>query len=66
MNVIKQLSAILFLLVFSTGAIAQTENPGYNPELAAALKGNDNGMKKYMFAILKTGTERIQQPIKLL
>ena len=47
---------ILLLLLFSTFCFAQQTNPEYDEALAKSLKGNDNGMKAYVFCILKTGS----------
>ncbi len=33
-----------------------TDNPNYDKDLAEKLKGDDYGMKSYMFVVLKTGT----------
>ncbi|WP_430404567.1 DUF6265 family protein [Fluviicola sp.] len=33
-----------------------TDNPNFNSDLAEKLKGDDYGMKKYVFVALKTGT----------
>lgn len=52
----KKLFLFLCLSVFSCYLYAQTPNPKYDAALAAKLKGNENGMKKYYLAILKTGS----------
>lgn len=52
---------MLCIVFISTFASAQTStkvaqlNPSYDAELAKKLGGNDNGMKSYILAILKTG-----------
>ena len=59
----KSLNAIFLTLVFafslSFTAFAQTAKPAenlkYDAELAKKLGGSDNGMKSYVFVILKTG-----------
>lgn len=55
--------ALLVICLLSLSAVANSqndkqkkENPKYDAALAKSLKGNDNGMKKYCLAILKTGT----------
>src|SRR5688572_23104306 len=60
----------LFFCCFAFAASAQTANPNYDKALADKLGGNDNGMKKYVLAILKTGAntttdkEKINQAFK--
>jgi uncharacterized protein len=49
------LSASIFLL-FGCIAIAQTPNPDYDSTLAQKLEADDYGMKSYVLAILKTGS----------
>lgn len=51
----KLLTACCFLLAH-TFVFGQNLNEEYDAALAAKLKGNDNGMKSYVFVILKTGT----------
>lgn len=46
---------ILVAFLFFLNANAQ-EAPKYNETLAKSLKADDYGMKKYVFCILKTGT----------
>lgn len=50
----KYLLSIAFSLCFSFGS-AQT-NPSYDAALARKLDADDYGMKQYVLAILKTGT----------
>lgn len=55
-NAMKKL---LFILVFTFSAnllSAQEVNPSYDAKLAKELGGNDNGMKTYIFCLLKTGS----------
>jgi uncharacterized protein YciI len=47
-------SFLACLFVVAT-VFAQKPNPGYDKKLADSLGGNDNGMKKYVLVILKTG-----------
>ncbi len=44
---------IIFSIISTTG---QTINPNYDAELAKKLGADDYGMKKYVFVILKTGS----------
>lgn len=47
------LSAIIFSVVLTMG---QNANPNYDAELAEKLGADDYGMKKFVFVILKTGS----------
>lgn len=54
--------AMLCCVVLATG---QTTNPNYDPELAGKLGADDYGMKKFVFVILKTGSnESIDKAFK--
>lgn len=53
MRFLLSLSICMFLVSVT---MAQTANPNYDPELAAKLGADDYGMKKFVFVILKTGT----------
>lgn len=44
------------LLLLSTLGFAQETNPEYDEALAKSLNATDNGMKAYVFCILKTGS----------
>jgi len=46
-------------------ANAQTENPNYDSKLAASLGGDDYGMKMYILAILKAGSNKTTDKDKL-
>ena len=53
---------VLILAIIGSAAIGtfaqkseKPANPGYDAELAKKLGGDDNGMKSYVFVILKTG-----------
>ncbi len=50
---------LIFMMSLSFTAFAQTAKPAatpkYDAELAKKLGGSDNGMKSYVFVILKTG-----------
>jgi uncharacterized protein len=48
---------ITFCLLFAAGLVnSQNINPAYDSTLAAALGADDYGMKRYVLAILKTGS----------
>jgi uncharacterized protein YciI len=51
----KTLFYILFTLLLFVNSSAQ-ESPKYDENLAKSLHSDDYGMKKYVFCILKTGT----------
>jgi len=44
------------LMFFSAIAYAQNENPNYDSQLAEKYGADDYGMKKFIFVILKTGS----------
>lgn len=46
---------LIFLLSLSCSVFSQEKNT-YDEKLAKALGGNDNGMKTYVFCLLKTGS----------
>ena len=46
----------LFLLLLSCAAFAQETNTTYDEKLAKELGGDPNGMKTYVFCLLKTGS----------
>ena len=52
----KPVLSISIFLLFSCIAIAQTPNPDYDSTLAQKLGADDYGMKSYVLAILKTGS----------
>ena len=56
----KFLLMILTICCCSYTAIGQTDNPKYDKNLADTLGGDDYGMKTYMFVILKTGPNKIE------
>jgi uncharacterized protein YciI len=56
LNALVILSAVIvFTGVSSAQSTAQPKTPAYDAELAKKLGGNENGMKSYVFVILKTG-----------
>ncbi|UGQ47080.1 YciI family protein [Massilia endophytica] len=54
----KKLCATLLLAATSFMAQAQTA-PVYDAELAKSLGGSDQGMRRYVFVILRTGPNKI-------
>jgi len=56
----KQFFAIVILLAFSIGAGAQNNTQVYDSVLAKKLGADDNGMKSYIFVILKTGPNKME------
>ncbi|MBA9072506.1 uncharacterized protein YciI [Flavobacterium gossypii] len=60
----KRIILILFLAFFFK-TNAQTENTKYDNTLAESLGGDDYGMKMYILAILKTGTNKTEDKEKL-
>ena len=60
----KKLLLILMFACFFK-ANAQTENPKYDSKLAESLGGDDYGMKMYVLAILKTGSNNTADKEKL-
>src|SRR6185503_7881141 len=56
---------LIFLFLLNASAIAQNDNPKYDKTLADSLGADEFGMKSYMFVILKTGTNKIDDKEKL-
>jgi uncharacterized protein YciI len=52
----KTLITFSLFLCTTISVLAQNDNPNYDTELAAELGADDYGMKSYVLAILKTGT----------
>jgi uncharacterized protein YciI len=52
----KYLIPFLILILFFQSVSSQNTNPNYDAELAKKLGADDYGMKKFVFVILKTGT----------
>lgn len=52
----KTLITLLIALFMATSSFGQTINPKYDSLLAKKLGADDYGMKKYVFVILKTGS----------
>ena len=53
------LSAILLAAVACTAQAQLQKPPAYDAELAKSLGGNDNGMRKYVFVVLRTGPNKV-------
>ena len=54
------------VLLAASALSAQADNPapaqapvGYDAELAKSLGGNDNGMRRYVFVVLRTGPNKV-------
>lgn len=56
----KKIIITSVLVLFSFGANSQSDNPAYDKTLADSLGGDDYGMKPYVLAILKTGTNKTE------
>ncbi len=52
----KTIITLLILVFATTTAMAQKTNPDYDADLAEKLGADEYGMKKYIFVILKTGS----------
>ncbi|WP_299819157.1 YciI family protein [uncultured Pontibacter sp.] len=61
----KYILALAILCCFSFTANAQVQNPTYNKPLADSLGADDYGMKQYVLAILKTGSNTTTDKEKL-
>lgn len=48
----------LYSLIFVVALFAQKPNPNYDADLAKKLGADDYGMKKFVFVILKTGSNQ--------
>lgn len=55
----KPLLTLILLFIFSISIHAQSNNEQYDKALADSLGADDYGMKQYVFVILKTGTNKI-------
>lgn len=47
---------LLLLLSFSTTLFSQEKESNYDEKLAKSMNADDRGMKKYVFCLLKTGS----------
>lgn len=59
------LAALTSLLLLSSSTHAQSANNTYDSVLAKKLGGDDYGMKKYIFVMLKTGTATETDTLKV-
>jgi uncharacterized protein YciI len=53
------LSAILLAAMACTAQAQVQKPPAYDAEPAKSLGGNDNGMRKYVFVVLRTGPNKV-------
>ena len=58
---VKKIRATCFLLICGLWASTQSVNSTYDKELADSLGADDYGMKRYVLAILKTGTATVPE-----
>lgn len=56
----NNLLILAFSLFCAINVSAQSDSPKYNKTLADSLKGDEYGMKSYVFVILKTGSSKIE------
>jgi uncharacterized protein YciI len=66
MRTIRPFTIAALALVLSVQMQAQAQNPTsaqgrptYDAELARSLGGNENGMRKYVFVVLRTGPNKV-------
>jgi uncharacterized protein YciI len=59
---IKNLLVVL-LVIASVNCFAQSKNPQYDAQLAQKLGADEYGMKAYVMAFLKVGTNRPKDPV---
>jgi uncharacterized protein YciI len=52
----KKIILLLVLLSFNVELFSQEMSSAYDEKLAKSLNADDRGMKKYVFCLLKTGT----------
>lgn len=55
-NPMQKLLCLLLFTLVSNFLSAQEPNPDYDAKLAKELGGDENGMKTYVFCLLKTGS----------
>jgi uncharacterized protein len=56
LDIMKTILTLLAIILWVTSSFGQKTNPNYDSTLAAKLGADDYGMKKYVFVILKTGS----------
>jgi uncharacterized protein YciI len=59
----KAFVTILAIILSATSTMGQKFNPNYDSTLASKLGADDYGMKKYVFVILKTGSNETTDKI---
>jgi uncharacterized protein YciI len=59
----KTFVTLLAVILSVTASMAQKTNPNYDSDLATKLGADDYGMKKYIFVILKTGSNESKDKI---
>jgi uncharacterized protein YciI len=52
-------AVLLLSLVARAQGASETPNAAYEPELARSLGADENGMKRYVLVVLKTGPTRV-------
>lgn len=60
----KTLRFITLFLLLSSFCFGQKTNPNYDEALATKLNADELGMKMYVLAILKTGTNNVTDKVK--
>jgi uncharacterized protein YciI len=58
----RKICCALLLAAVAVSATAQAQgpaSPAFDAELAKSLGGNDNGMRRYVFVILRTGPNKV-------
>jgi uncharacterized protein YciI len=58
----RKICCALLLAALAVSATAQAQgqaSPAFDAELAKSLGGNDNGMRRYVFLILRTGPNKV-------
>lgn len=61
----KKIGSLILLAALGATAQAQTPAatpPAYDAELAKSLGGNDSGMRRYVFVVLRTGPTKVADP----
>ena len=59
----KNVLAIIMLLLTGISLSAQSDNPAYDKAAADSLGGDDYGMKMYVLVILKTGDKTAEKKV---
>ncbi|MDP4224426.1 MAG: YciI family protein [Bacteroidota bacterium] len=56
----KGIYPLIAALLLSSASMGQPDNANYDPALAKSLGADEYGMKTYIFVILKTGSNNVQ------